>query len=45
VSGRPELNKADGIHPNPKGIDEIVRRVTPLVVDLLQRVQGLLDRG
>jgi acyl-CoA thioesterase-1 len=45
VSGRPELNKADGIHPNPKGIDEIVRRVTPLVVDLLQRVQGSLDRG
>jgi acyl-CoA thioesterase I len=45
VAGRPELNKADGIHPNPKGIDEIVRRVTPLVADLLQRVQRSLDRG
>jgi acyl-CoA thioesterase-1 len=45
VAGRPEFNKADGIHPNPKGIDEIVRRLTPLVADLLQRVQGSLDRS
>jgi acyl-CoA thioesterase-1 len=45
VSGRPELNKADGIHPNPKGIDEIVRRVTPLVADLIRRLQTSLDSG
>lgn len=45
VAGRPEFNKADGIHPNPKGIDEIVRRVAPLVADLLKRVQGSLDSG
>ncbi len=38
VSGRPELNKADGIHPNPKGIDEIVRRLAPLVAQVLQRL-------
>jgi len=45
VSGRPELNKADGIHPNPKGIDEIVRRVAPLVGEVLERLPGSLDRG
>jgi acyl-CoA thioesterase-1 len=36
VAGRPELNKADGIHPNPKGIKEIVRRLTPLVIETLR---------
>jgi acyl-CoA thioesterase-1 len=45
VAGRPELNKADGIHPNPKGIDEIVRRVVPLVGEVLERLPGSLDRG
>jgi acyl-CoA thioesterase-1 len=45
VAGRPELSKADGIHPNPKGIDEIVRRLAPLVGKMLQQLQGSLDRG
>jgi acyl-CoA thioesterase-1 len=45
VAGRPELNKADGIHPNPKGIDEIVRRVAPLVGEVLERLLGSLDRS
>jgi|LGOV01.1.fsa_nt_gb acyl-CoA thioesterase-1 len=35
VAGRPELNKADGIHPNPKGVKEIVRRLAPLVIETL----------
>jgi acyl-CoA thioesterase-1 len=35
VAGRAELNKADGIHPNPKGVKEIVRRLTPLVIETL----------
>jgi acyl-CoA thioesterase-1 len=39
VAGRPELNKADGIHPNPKGVKEIVRRLAPLVIETL-RGQG-----
>jgi acyl-CoA thioesterase-1 len=38
VAGRPELNKADGIHPNPKGIDEIVRRIVPLVAEMLRKL-------
>lgn len=36
VAGRPELNKADGIHPNPKGVKEIVRRLAPLVIETLK---------
>ncbi len=36
VAGQPELNKADGIHPNPKGVKEIVRRLAPLVIETLR---------
>ena len=35
VTGRPELNQADGIHPNVKGVAEIVHRILPLVVKTL----------
>ena len=38
VAGRPELNKNDGIHPNPKGVKEIVRRILPLVMETLQKL-------
>lgn len=38
VAGQPELNKADGIHPNPKGVKEIVRRLAPLVIKTLRRL-------
>jgi len=31
VAGHPELNLADGIHPNPDGVAEIVRRILPLI--------------
>ncbi len=41
VAGRAELNKTDGIHPNPKGVKEIVRRLTPLVIETLS---GLRQR-
>ena len=36
VAGKPELNKADGIHPNPKGVKEIVLRLAPLVIETLR---------
>jgi acyl-CoA thioesterase I len=29
VAAVPELNQADGIHPNAQGVDEIVRRLLP----------------
>jgi acyl-CoA thioesterase-1 len=34
----PSLNLDDGLHPNGKGVAEIVRRILPKVEDLLQRV-------
>ncbi|MEZ4599720.1 MAG: arylesterase [Syntrophotaleaceae bacterium] len=45
VAGSPALNKADGIHPNPKGIDEIVRRIAPLVAETLRQLPEPLDRS
>lgn len=39
VAGQPELNKADGIHPNPNGVKEIVRRLAPLVIETLNALQ------
>lgn len=35
VTGVPGLNQEDGIHPNSKGVAEIVRRILPLVVSTL----------
>jgi lysophospholipase L1-like esterase len=34
------LNLPDGLHPNKAGIDEITRRILPVVVDMLARLQG-----
>ncbi len=31
VAARLSLNQADGLHPNARGVDEIVRRITPVV--------------
>ena len=36
----PELNQADGIHPNAAGVAEIVRRMVPHVVALIARRKG-----
>jgi acyl-CoA thioesterase-1 len=41
VAGDPGLNQADGIHPTAAGVAIIVRRMLPLVVDLLERRQAL----
>lgn len=35
VAARPELNQADGIHPNPRGVDVIVEAILPQVERLL----------
>jgi len=34
------LNLGDGIHPNPKGVAEITRRILPKVEELIARVQA-----
>jgi acyl-CoA thioesterase-1 len=36
VAAVPALNQADGIHPNAKGVAEIVRRITPAVAALVE---------
>lgn len=38
VATRPDLNQADGLHPNPAGVTEIVTRILPNVEELLARV-------
>lgn len=35
VAARPELNQADRIHPNPKGVAHIVARLAPMVESAL----------
>jgi acyl-CoA thioesterase-1 len=35
VAAVPALNQADGIHPNARGVDEIVRRILPYVEKLM----------
>jgi acyl-CoA thioesterase-1 len=39
VALRPELNLADGMHPNAKGVAVIVERIGPLVEKLIGRVK------
>jgi acyl-CoA thioesterase I len=38
VAADPALNQPDGIHPNAKGVEDVVRRILPAVETLLQRV-------
>jgi acyl-CoA thioesterase I len=38
VAGRPDLNQQDGMHPNPRGVDEIVTRVAPSVAAFLREI-------
>ncbi len=38
VAALPNLNQADGIHPNSRGVDEIVTRIMPKVEELIQKV-------
>ncbi|HEX6001640.1 MAG TPA: arylesterase [Hyphomicrobiaceae bacterium] len=35
-----KLNLADGMHPNPRGVTEIVRRILPLAEELIARVRA-----
>jgi len=39
VAADTKLNQADGMHPNPAGVDVIVSRILPSVEDLLKQVQ------
>jgi acyl-CoA thioesterase-1 len=35
VAANPQLNQADGIHPNAEGVSRVVARITPLVEQLI----------
>ncbi len=35
----PSLNQADGLHPNGKGVDVVVSRILPSVIQLLGRIE------
>lgn len=39
VAAKPDLNQDDGIHPNAKGVEAVVARILPYVLDLLARVK------
>ncbi len=39
VATDPKLNQADGMHPNPQGIDVIVHRMLPSVEELIVRAK------
>jgi acyl-CoA thioesterase-1 len=39
VAAQPELNLTDGIHPNTAGVQVMVARILPLVVELLEKFQ------
>ncbi len=41
----PQLNLSDGMHPNPKGVAEIVRRILPAVEELIARVRARRAAG
>ena len=45
VAVEPHLNQADGIHPNAAGVAEIVKRILPQVVSLLERLQASSGGG
>lgn len=38
LAGRPEMIQADGLHPSATGVDEIVGRLGPAVLELIARV-------
>ena len=40
VATYPALNQPDGIHPNPAGVAELVRRLLPVTQALLDRTTG-----
>ena len=39
VAAIPELNQADGIHPNAKGVAEIVNRIRPIILQLVDEIR------
>ncbi len=45
VARRPELNQADGIHPNKAGVAVIVERILPSIIRLIETQAGNAPRA
>jgi acyl-CoA thioesterase-1 len=45
VALEPSLVQPDGLHPNPSGVKAIVRRLTPIAVQLVQQARGRRRKG
>lgn len=45
VAAEAALNQPDGIHPNARGVEEVVRRILPAVETLLERVRQRAPAG
>ncbi|MGE0421070.1 MAG: arylesterase [Reyranellaceae bacterium] len=39
VAMQPDLNQADGIHPNPRGVDVLVKRIAPEVIKAIDALK------
>lgn len=39
VATDPDLNQKDGVHPNARGVEVIVRGILPLVMDLIKQLK------
>ncbi len=44
VAGVPELNQGDGLHPNARGVEEIVRRLLPQVRRLAEALAARAEK-
>ncbi len=40
VAGVPARNQSDGIHPNARGVEEIVKRIGPVVESMVRDIPG-----
>lgn len=40
VAAEPKLNQGDGMHPTPAGVDVIVERILPSVIELVNRAEA-----
>lgn len=45
VAAEPDLNQADGIHPNAEGVAVIVERILPSVEDLIEEIPATTTTG
>jgi acyl-CoA thioesterase-1 len=45
VAERPELNLSDGLHPNAAGVQHIVNRIGPFIIEMLGELEGKTQKN